>query len=27
LLYPNKNSFKTSVIENRFVAQLEIETS
>ncbi|WP_034925210.1 sensor histidine kinase [Gillisia sp. CAL575] len=27
LLYPNKNSFKTSVIENRFVVQLEIETS
>ncbi|WP_439953500.1 hypothetical protein [Gelidibacter salicanalis] len=27
LLYPNKNSFKTVVKDNRFVAQLEIETS
>lgn len=27
LLYPNKNSFKTFVKENRFVAQLEIETN
>jgi sensor histidine kinase YesM len=26
LLYPNKNSFKTSVANNRFVTQLEIET-
>ncbi|MEP1488322.1 MAG: histidine kinase [Algibacter sp.] len=27
LLYPNKNSFKTSVNDSRFVAQLEIETN
>jgi LytS/YehU family sensor histidine kinase len=27
LLYPDKNSFKTSIKENRFVAQLEIETN
>ncbi|MCL7764640.1 histidine kinase [Polaribacter sp. Z014] len=27
LLYPNKNSFKTFVKDNRFVAQLEIETN
>lgn len=26
LLYPKKNSFKTSVKENRFIAQLDIET-
>ena len=27
LLYPNKNSFKTFVDDNRFIAQLEIETN
>ncbi len=27
LLYPNKNSFKTFVKDNRFIAQLEIETN
>ncbi|WP_343329840.1 sensor histidine kinase [Polaribacter staleyi] len=27
LLYPNKNSFKTAVTNNRFVAELEIETN
>ena len=27
LLYPNKNSFKTTVDNNRFIAQLQIETN
>ncbi|RMA64333.1 sensor histidine kinase [Ulvibacter antarcticus] len=27
LLYPNKSSFKTSVIDNRYIAKLEIETN